>query len=226
MQAVVPAPDGGSPRGNTAEGENALFSLTTGTTNTAVGFQALFNNTIGNYNGDFALFNNATGNGNTANGHQALASNTTGIGNTANGTQALLHNQIGNGNIADGYQALINNTGSFNIAIGYTAGVNLTTGRDNIDIGATGAAGESNTIRIGNSKQTATFIRGIRGVNTRMADAIPVLIDSAGQLGTMSSSRRYKGDIETMNEASEAILSLKPVTFTIRATRPGRSNLV
>jgi len=307
IQAVVPAPDGGYPRGNTAEGENALFSLTTGTTNTAVGFQALFNNTIGNYNtanggfalfnnssgygntatgrsalqsnttgnyntanggfalfnnatgsfntangyealasnatgigntangvfaldanttgnyntanGDFALFNNATGNGNTANGHQALASNTTGIRNTANGTQALLHNQIGNGNIADGYQALINNTGSFNIAIGYTAGVNLTTGRDNIDIGATGAAGESNTIRIGNPKQTATFIKGIRGVNTRMADALPVLIDSAGQLGTLSSSRRYKGDIETMNEASEAILSLKPVTFHYKSDK-------
>jgi len=52
-----------------------------------------------------------------------------------------------------------------------------------------------------------------------MADATPVLIDSAGQLGTMSSSRRYKGDIETMNEASEAILSLKPVTFHYKSDK-------
>jgi hypothetical protein len=124
-----------------------------------------------------------------------------------------LDNQIGTSNTAEGFQALANNTGSFNIAIGFTAGFNLTTGSDNLDIGASGVAGESNTIRIGNVHQTATFIKGIRGVTTGMANAIPVLIDSAGQLGTMSSSRRYKSDIETMNEASEAILALKPVTI-------------
>ena len=49
-QAVVPAPDGGYPGGNTAEGNKALFSLTTGVWNTALGFQALYHDTTGNYN--------------------------------------------------------------------------------------------------------------------------------------------------------------------------------
>src|SRR5438552_2041014 len=49
-RAVTPAPDGGYPNNTTAEGDNALFSLTTGTDNTAIGFQALLNNTTGNDN--------------------------------------------------------------------------------------------------------------------------------------------------------------------------------
>jgi hypothetical protein len=76
-QAVLPAPDGGYPGQNTAEGEDALFSLTTGVNNTAVGFQALFNNTTGNHN--------------TANGASALANNSTGSLNTATGGYALIH---------------------------------------------------------------------------------------------------------------------------------------
>ena len=57
-RAVSPAPDGGYPGGNTAEGDNALSSLTTGTDNTAMGFDALFSNTTDNWN--------------TAYGYQAL----------------------------------------------------------------------------------------------------------------------------------------------------------
>ena len=49
-RAVSPAPDGGYPNGNTAEGDNALFSLTSGAYNTAIGFDALVFNTTGNYN--------------------------------------------------------------------------------------------------------------------------------------------------------------------------------
>jgi hypothetical protein len=125
-----------------------------------------------------------------------------------------LNNTTGRANTATGNGALVNNTiGSFNIALGNGAGTNLTTGSNNIDIGALGVAGESNTTRIGNINQTSTFIAAIRGVTTGVADAIPVVIDSTGQLGTISSSRRYKNDIRTMDKASEAILALKPVTF-------------
>jgi hypothetical protein len=49
-QAVVPAPDGGYPGFNTAEGQNALFSLTTGVGNTGVGWFSLFSNTDGSFN--------------------------------------------------------------------------------------------------------------------------------------------------------------------------------
>jgi len=89
---------------------------------------------------------------------------------------------------------------------------NLTTGDNNIDIGHLGIAGESDTIRIG-ILQTRTFIAGIRGVTTRIANTVPVLIDAAGQLGTVSSSRRFKNEIKPMDQTSESILALKPVTF-------------
>jgi hypothetical protein len=110
-------------------------------------------------------------------------------------------------------QALFNNSGDSNIAVGYQAGLNLTTGSNNIDIGALVVAGESNTMRIGTVKQTATFVTGIRGTTTANANAVPVVIDSAGQLGTFSSSHRFKDEIKPMENSSEAILGLKPVTF-------------
>src|SRR5205823_947841 len=108
-----------------------------------------------------------------------------------------------------------------NLALGDQAGVNLTTGHDNIDIGNAGVAGESNTMRLGNGKQTRTFIKGIRGVTTDNANAVPVVIDSAGQLGTISSSARFKDQIKPMNNASEAIMALKPVTFHYKSDSAG-----
>jgi trimeric autotransporter adhesin len=109
--------------------------------------------------------------------------------------------------------ALLNNkTGSSNIAVGSQAGSNLTTGSNNIDIGALGSAGEANTIRIGRSGiQTKTFIQGIRGAT--VANGVGVIVGPTGQLGTVQSSKRFKEAIKPMDKASEAILALKPVTF-------------
>jgi hypothetical protein len=98
--------------------------------------------------------------------------------------------------------------------LGAFAGHDLTTGDQNIVVGNPNAvAGESNTMRIGGNSQTRAFIAGIRGVATGNADAIAVLIDSDGQFGTLSSSRRFKKEIKPMDKASEAILGLKPVMF-------------
>jgi uncharacterized coiled-coil protein SlyX len=282
--AVVPPPDGGYPGFNTAEGQNALFGLTTGVANTGVGWYSLFSNTDGSYNtavgagtllfnigdqgafegvdntavgaaallfnttgtdntatgavallnntvgsnntatGSFALQSNTTGNLNTASGLSALRSNTTGIANTAEGGEALVNNTTGQGNTAIGVAALNSNTtGNANIAIGHFAGHDLTTGDQNIVIGNPNAvAGESNTMRIGNSQQTRAFIAGIRGVATGNNDAVNVVIDSAGQLGTVSSSRRFKKEIKPMDTASEAILALKPVTFHYNSDNTNR----
>src|SRR5712692_4092517 len=94
-RAVTPAPDGGYPNANTAEGDFALDSLTTGYANTAIGFNALAANTTGSENtatGTYALFSNTTGGANTALGDSALFTNTTGSNNTATGFNALALN--------------------------------------------------------------------------------------------------------------------------------------
>jgi hypothetical protein len=127
------------------------------------------------------------------------------------GTQALVAN-TGGSNTAIGYQSLLNNTlGGGNIALGYLAGSNLTVGDENICIGNVGVAGEALTIRIGESFIGATFIAGIFGQTSSGGTA--VFINSDGKLGTTTSSRRFKEEIKPMEQASEALYALKPVTF-------------
>jgi hypothetical protein len=217
---------------NTAVGNNAMFSNQHGDNNMALGQGALGSNVSGSRNvamGSQALAGN-TANDNTGVGYQALASNTTGFNNTAIGTAALVSKTSGNNNVALGVEALANNPtggsntaigfralrsnpGSNNIALGFNAGINLSAGSNNIDIGNPGGVfGESSTIRIG-SAQTRTFIAGIRGVIPGVANTLPVVIDLNGQLGTVVSSRRFKREVRPMDNASEAIHALKPVTF-------------
>src|SRR5205807_5242364 len=133
--AVVPAPDGGYPGNNTAEGTNALFSLTSGIDNTALGFEALFRNTTADFNtaeGFGALFNNTSGTQNTATGVNALISNTTGSFNTAHGVNTLFRNTTGFQNVATGVQALFSNTTGFhNTAAGFQALLSNTSGNHN-----------------------------------------------------------------------------------------------
>ena len=219
---------------NTANGDSALFSNTTGFANTATGNVALFGNITGicnTANGANSLADNTIGSLNTAVGFSALHANSSGFRNTAVGYFALVsvngtentavgsHALVGfggspTGNTGVGFAALFATSGSFNTALGWHAGLNLTGGdSNNIDIGANveGVAGESNTIRIGNSDITDTFISGISG--TTVASGAAVLVDSNGHLGTLTSSKRFKEEIRPMNKTSEAIFSLEPVTF-------------
>jgi hypothetical protein len=201
---------------NTAYGFSALNANTTGILNTATGRNALLSNTTGFQNtatGAAALSSNTTGNFNTATGRIALFSNTTGSGNTATGFVALFNNTTAERNTANGVGALASNTtGHGNIALGFRAGINLTTGSRNIDIGNEGVAGESGKIRIGtDGDQKNAFIAGISG--TTVAGGVAVIIDTNGHLGTVTSSERFKDQIKPMDKASEAIFSLKPVTF-------------
>jgi uncharacterized coiled-coil protein SlyX len=222
-RAVSPPPDGGYAGGNTAEGTNALFSLRTGISNTANGFRALGRNTTGRENtavGKDAMAFNDTGFWNTAVGSSALLHNN-GVGNTAVGWLALQANTDNPNSTAVGANALANNTGFENTALGTNAGVGLTDGVYNIFIGAevVGVAGESNTIRIGNQgTQTATYIAGISGTAV-VGDT--VVVDANGQLGTATSSARFKKEIKPMEKASESILALNPVTFRYKSDRKG-----
>jgi hypothetical protein len=297
-QAVSPPPDGGYPGFNTAEGQKALFSLTTGAGNTAVGAFSLVADTQGSFNtatgagtllfntadqntamGAAALLNNTTGgtfagtgytevgpnvavgalalgqnttagantavgyqalgnmtiglaganNGgfstaigfkalasadtstgfgffNDAFGYKALANITIGFNNVGIGLQTLFNNTTGSSNAALGTQALLNSTGSDNTALGYEAGLNSTNGSGNVYIGfgMVGLSGESDHTYIRNIKDTT-----VSGGGT---DTVTVNLTS-GLLGHLSSSRRYKEDIQSMDKASETLFSLQPVTF-------------
>jgi len=242
-QAVTPAPDGCYPGFTTAEGCNALSLLGSGAGNTGVGWYSLFLVGAGNFNtgvgaGTLAL---NTADSNTAVGAAALLLNTSGVENTAVGTDALVHNDTGSFNEAMGVNALASNdSGFYNIAIGddtlsnnvsgsaniivggFGAGFNIVAGSNNIYIGpgvsANGPFDESDTIRINDSAPAAggatsqVFFAGIHGSTVGAVNS-PVLVNPNGQLGTAVSSARFKKDIDRMGKTSEAIFSLRPVTF-------------
>jgi hypothetical protein len=221
---------------NMALGQGALATNKTGSFNTAMGFQALSANTVNDNTavGGGALATNSTGGENTATGASALNSNVDGDGNNAFGDAALFTNNHGDFNNAFGHVALFVATGDFNTAFGDEAGVNVSSGTGNTLIGASAGEGTtvaSNMIVIGRNvvgdnmsnhtfigqatgagKQTACFIGGIAGV-TPSGGTQTVIINTNGQLGSMSSSRRFKTDIKPMDKTSEAIVALKPVAF-------------
>jgi Chaperone of endosialidase len=213
---------------NTADGYQALYSNTLGHANTATGYQALYANTEGTFNtavgyralsdftagGPFGLSENTavgslalhfctTGVENTAIGSNALLANDTGSGNAALGNIALVENTAGFDNTAIGVGALCNNTtGDHNIALGAGAGCNVTTAHDVICIGA-GVAGQD--------FDYGCYIGNIFGQTS--LEGIPVFINSDNKLGITTSSKRFKEDIKPLGDSSEALFSLKPVTF-------------
>ncbi|MFZ2447704.1 MAG: tail fiber domain-containing protein [Syntrophobacteraceae bacterium] len=213
--------------GNTASGASALGHNTTGGWNTASGHSALVSNTTGSDNtasGGGALASNTTGGGNTASGEWALHENTTGSHNTASGAFALDSNTTGSRNTAFGHGALNSTIGNANIALGYLAGYwdGEFTGGNNIYVGGRpSAADENNTIRIGDSKHGRAFITGV--YNNNVSTGATVYVNSNGQLGTVTSSSRYKEEIENMGEASSGLMRLRPVTFRYKPEYSGGS---
>jgi Chaperone of endosialidase len=200
---------------NTATGFLALFTNRFGTDNTATGGKALYGNTFGSHNtadGYGALYTNFIGDFNTALGFKALLNSSSAANDTGVGSRALFNNTGGNDNTALGSDALFfNTTGFSNTALGAGAGINITTADHVICVGSPGA-----------NVSNGCFIGNIRGVTTALEDAIPVYIDSAGQLGTMISSVRFKREIKPMDKASESILALKPVTFRYKSDKTNR----
>ncbi len=226
----------------TALGYKALTSNTTGVQNTAVGYQALAANTSGSFNmaiGSLSMVNNTTGTQNIGVGDGTLSSNTTGQANSAFGHDACAANLTGNENVGIGNGALFRNTagstntavgalslsflltGTGNTALGIGSGNSFTSSESfNIAIGNLGVIGDNNNIRIGTPvTHLKNFQAGIVNITTDINDAIGVVIDSAGQLGTLSSSIRYKENVEDMNEQSASILNLRPVTFTYKSDK-------
>jgi trimeric autotransporter adhesin len=212
---------------NTAVGYQALQSFATGPVGldqvglcTAVGFQALANATGTFTNSAFgyqALRNNTEGGGNTAIGVQALFSNATGGSNVAIGTFALFGNATGDANTAIGTNALTANTdGSNNAAIGFNAlGVNIT-GTGNIGLGnfaGNGVSTADNVICIGTLGANVDNSCYVGNIWTQPGGSQAVFVNADGKLGAQVSSRRFKEAIKPLDQASEALFALKPVSF-------------
>jgi hypothetical protein len=236
------------PQFTTAAGCDAVDSVTTGTANSGLGWRALFSNSTGNFNtgvgGGALSLNNADSN--TAVGAAAMLLNTTGTQNTAVGTDAMVYNDSGSDNTATGFNALSGNlTGGANTANGSNALSINTTGSQNTAVGnlaLTGSNGDNNTAvgaSAGSGVTTAsnvtcigwnvagadvsntTWIGNVFGVTTQSGTTAPVIVSDTGQLGTVASSERFKKDIATMDKASEAIMSLRPVTFHYKTDTKG-----
>jgi hypothetical protein len=246
-QAVSPAPDGGYPGGNTAEGQNALLSLTSGNYNTGVGIYSLLSLTDGNFNtgvgagtllvntadqntatGAGALFSNTTGSNNTANGTFALFSNTEGAENTASGFQALFSNTMADGNTAIGYQALFSNTGSpatssLNTAIGFQALLN-NTGSLNTALGVGAGAAlttGSNNIYIGNeggSAESNTIRIGQDHTDTFIAGISGATV--AGGIPVIIDANGHLGTVPSSQRFKAEIKSMDKVSEAVLALKP------
>ena len=203
----------------TGIGAAAMRNNTTASFNTAIGADALRENTISEANvavGDSALTSyNGTNPGidgfNTALGSIALTALTDGFQNTAVGRRALEFLTSGNNNVGVGWRSGDNlTTGSGNTFLGFQAGSNEGPNVDNVV--CLGTRGD--TQPAGQVTPNRTYIGNIVGVATGGPfPSVPVIIDQDGQLGTINSSRRFKEDIKPMDQASEDILKLKPVTF-------------
>jgi len=191
---------------NTANGTAALEFNETGSQNTATGAFTLLLNTTGAFNtatGFDTLFSNTTGQFNTADGDGALDLNTVGNGNTAIGAAALQSNTEGDNNTAVGANALdANITGNRNTVVGRGAGSNIVTANNVICIGE-GLSGDD--------VSDSCFINNIFLATS--TNGIGVFVNGSGKLGTTTSSRRFKEAIKPMDQLSEALFALKPVSF-------------
>jgi hypothetical protein len=208
---------------NTGDGKDG------GNDNIFDGFEAGYRNTLGSRNtfsGSQAGYSN-TGDGmglgenNAFFGYQAGYSNTLGAENTFIGEMAGYSNtggtmgEVGDNNTFIGQAAGYSNTlGSENTFIGDTAGYYNVTGSNDVYIGVAGpnSGTESNTLRIGGLEGLfAAYIQGIYGITA--SGGIPVYINSDGQLGTQTSSLRFKEQVQDMGHSTDALMKLRPVTF-------------
>lgn len=197
---------------NVVLGSSSFTAATTSQGNVLVG-NSIMTTAAAGADGNCVIGNSAftigTGGNNCIMGISAAA-----VATTASGGNTI----IGNNAAYDSGAGLGLVSGTQNTLVGYTAGSAYRSNESgNIILGDNdGVVGESGVTRIGNDTGTVTakcFIRGIRGVTTDINDAVAVLIDSAGQLGTTSSTRSLKDNIVDMGSESESILNLRPVKF-------------
>lgn len=171
-------------------------------------------------------------------GYRALGQSTTTAGNNVSiGADSMYSATFsGSYNVGVGNNCLSAlTTGTYNSALGHSAGNTLATGNYNTLLGEATACGAAhdycvvigsdavstatNQIRIGFdasgvTRQTTCFIDGVRGRTSGVADAVAVLVDSKGQMSTISSSIRYKENVlDVSDNVIDSLFKMEPKTF-------------
>jgi trimeric autotransporter adhesin len=84
-------------------------------------------------------------------------------------------------------------------------------------------ADDDSTIRLGTEgTQTATFIAG---VSDTAITGVDVVVSTDGQLGVLPSSMRYKRDIASLENRSQGLWQLRPVTFRYKRDRRASASM-
>ena len=230
---VSPAPDGGYPNANTAEGTGALNSLNTnngggntaigefalqaltaGSNNTAVGVDALFSNT-GEFNtavGASALQNNTSADFNTAVGDVALLSNTTGSGNTAIGASALQNNTNGGNNTAVGSTALARNgfDGTGNTAVGAGALFSNISGGFNTAVGFNALSKNTSSTNTGLGEEA--LFNNTNGTGNTATGAAALFKNISGNNNSASGLEALFSNTTGSNNTANGLLALETNT--------------
>ena len=186
VQSATDTPDPGSvPTSNTADGQGALGSLTTGLYNSAFGFLSVLSLSDANFDtgvGAAALLVD-NGGTNTAVGAGALLNNSDGADNNAVGAFALFNNVSGFFNNAHGRNALLNSTGSQNNAMGDDAMFFNTTGSFNTAIGDDALDANvdgNNNVAVGDEAGT--------GLGASVNNCIAINVPGAGPFATLDNT--------------------------------------
>src|SRR5438874_2726324 len=181
----TPDPGGSLPTSNTADGQGALGSLTTGLYNSAFGFLSVLSLSDANFDtgvGAAALLVD-NGGTNTAVGAGALLNNSDGADNNAVGAFALFNNVSGFFNNAHGRNALLNSTGSQNNAMGDDAMFFNTTGSFNTAIGDDALDANvdgNNNVAVGDEAGT--------GLGASVNNCIAINVPGAGPFATLDNT--------------------------------------
>ena len=213
---------------NTAFGESALFSNTSGNVNMASGRGALFSNTTGSFNmasGRNALINNTTGSNNTASGRRALNSNTTGSNNTAIGSNANVNDGNFNNATAVGANSVVNASnkirlGDDNVTVVETNAMfhSLSGGFKFPDGSVQTTASASNPSPWQTAGSNIVYEKGNIAIGTNDASNIVTVVknsntDPIADAWTTYSSRRWKTNIEAIENPLEKVQALRGVTY-------------
>ncbi|MSX98160.1 MAG: hypothetical protein F2743_08615 [Actinobacteria bacterium] len=206
--------------GNSAFGTQALYTNSTGTLNTAVGYQSLYvsNGSNNTAIGEGSLTANTSGSNNVSVGLRSLYTNTTGANNTACGRDALRLNLSASNNTALGFQAGYEVTGTGNVLLGYGAGYagfgnNLTTGSNNIIIGASSPSVSSTTYEI-------IIGSGVNGKGASTGFITPngggVYQGNNSTLWSVTSDQRLKKNIVDNNVGLDKVVQIQVRNFEYR----------